>query len=341
MFDIRRSPNRERLLTALRGGTPDCVPYLDVAVAAPVVNAVLETEGKPAFQELEVPDFLEFARRVGLDAVYVNFLWKLGRVYRETAEGESQYVDGSIKSREQLAQVEPPDPGPTLRRLEAVCDAAHAEGLGVILACIPPYKTVKVAVGFQDFLMRTVDDYPFLVEFRDLVTEMLDEALRRFLEFPVDALLIPGDLCCNSGPMLSPRIIADYWVENTRRFVEPARAKGLPVILHMDGDFSSITDMMLEAGADVFNPFEVTGELDIYAEKRKLQGRAAVMGNIDCAGVLTQGTPREVREDVRRHIEGLAPGGGYICGSSHEIGPDTPIENFRALVEAVDAYGDY
>lgn len=341
MFDLRHTPNGERLLTALRGGVPDRVPYLDVAVAAPLVNAVLGTEGKPDSQSLEVPDLLEFARRVGLDAVYVNFLWKLGRVYRQTADGESQYVDGSIKSRDQLAEVAPPDLGPTLRRLEEICDAAHAEGLAVILASITPYKTVKAAVGYQDFLVRTVDDYAFLVEFRDLVTTMLDEALRRFLEFPVDVLLIPGDLCFNSGPMLSPRIIADYWVANTRRFVEPARAKGLPVILHMDGDFSSITDMMVEAGADAFHPFEVTGGLDIYTEKRKLQGRAAVMGNIDCAGVLTQGSPEDVREDVRRHIEGLAPGGGYVCGSSHEIGPDTPVENFRALVEAVAEFGEY
>ncbi|HRU05610.1 MAG TPA: uroporphyrinogen decarboxylase family protein [Candidatus Brocadiia bacterium] len=47
------------------------------------------------------------------------------------------------------------------------------------------------------------------------------------------------------------------------------------------------------------------------------------------------GTPEDVRREARRLLDALAPENGYVCGSSHEIGPDTPPENFCALVETV------
>jgi len=322
-------------MTALRCGKPDGVPYLDLEVAGRVVDAVLGRQGSPACGQLAPADHVEFARRAGMDAVYVILNWTLGRVYQVTSAGERQSVDGSIKTRDQLAGIAPPDITTVLRRMDVLCPAAAKAGLGVILGCITPYKIVKAAVGYQDFLMKTAEEQDFLVEFRDTVTPMIAGALERLLAYPVDALCVPGDLCFNSGPMLSPAFIRDYWLDNTRRFVDPARRKGLPVILHMDGDFSSILDMMLDAGADAIHPFEVTGGLDIVREKARLRGRAAVMGGVDCAGCLTRGTPEDVRRETRRLLDALAPGGGYVCGSSHEIGPDTPVENFSALVETV------
>ena len=65
------------------------------------------------------------------------------------------------------------------------------------------------------------------------------------------------------------------------------------------------------------------------------------MGNIDLAGLLVYGTPQEVREDTKRHIEKLASGGGYIVGSSHSITDDVPPENYRAMIEATWEYGRY
>ena len=338
---INRESDRERLLTALRGGTPDCVPYLDVQVSGHVVDAVLGHSGSASSPFLPAADYVEFCRRVGMDAVYIIFQWGLGRVYRETSAGEAQYVDGSIKSSAQLADVGPPDLSDTLRRLEDVGDAARRAGLGVILAAITPYKVVKAAVGYQDFLIKTSDDPRFLTDFRDKVSAYLHDAMVRLLEYPVDVVWIPGDLCFNAGPMLSPDFIRAYWVQNTNAFIRPAREKGIPVCLHMDGDFSPILDIMLEVDIQAIHPFEVTGKLDVYRVKEQLAGRAAVAGNIDCAGVLLRGTPVDVRRDVREHIERLAPGGGYVCGSSHEITPNTPVENFVAMVEAVDEFGAY
>ena len=53
------------------------------------------------------------------------------------------------------------------------------------------------------------------------------------------------------------------------------------------------------------------------------------------------GTPEEVRQDTRIHIEALGPGGGYIVGSSHSVTDDVPPENFQAMIEATWEFGRY
>jgi uroporphyrinogen decarboxylase len=48
---------------------------------------------------------------------------------------------------------------------------------------------------------------------------------------------------------------------------------------------------------------------------------------------LPQGTPDEVRAEVRDRVQNLGRGGGYVMASSHHIQPDTPVENILAMYE--------
>ncbi len=51
--------------------------------------------------------------------------------------------------------------------------------------------------------------------------------------------------------------------------------------------------------------------------------------------------PDEVRAEVKRVIEALGPGGGYMLGAVHTVMGDVPPENVLAMVDAVEAYGTY
>jgi uroporphyrinogen decarboxylase len=62
-------------------------------------------------------------------------------------------------------------------------------------------------------------------------------------------------------------------------------------------------------------------------------------GGIDTQRVLPFGTPAEVREEVRRRIEDLAAGGGFVLGAVHNLRPEVKPENICALFEAALEYG--
>jgi len=53
------------------------------------------------------------------------------------------------------------------------------------------------------------------------------------------------------------------------------------------------------------------------------------------------GTVEEVREEVRRVIRALGPGGGYMLGAVHTVMNDVPPENVLAMVDAVAEFGHY
>ena len=64
-------------------------------------------------------------------------------------------------------------------------------------------------------------------------------------------------------------------------------------------------------------------------------------GGVDTQRVLPHGTPQEVRDEVKRRIDDLAPGGGFIFNTVHNIQADVPPENIMAMWEAVREYGVY
>jgi hypothetical protein len=51
--------------------------------------------------------------------------------------------------------------------------------------------------------------------------------------------------------------------------------------------------------------------------------------------------PDQVRDEVRRNIEILAPGGGFVFNPIHNVQARTPVENVLAMFDAVREYGAY
>ena len=47
------------------------------------------------------------------------------------------------------------------------------------------------------------------------------------------------------------------------------------------------------------------------------------------------------RQEVKERIEALAPGGGFIISTSHNIQGDTRVENILALIEAYEEFSSY
>ena len=93
-------------------------------------------------------------------------------------------------------------------------------------------------------------------------------------------------------------------------------------------------------GIKCINPIEPYG-MDIYEVKRKWGKKISLMGNMDIAGALGFGTPKDVVTDTKEHLKKLMPGGRYIAASSHSITKNILPENFMAMIETVHNYGRY
>ena len=80
--------------------------------------------------------------------------------------------------------------------------------------------------------------------------------------------------------------------------------------------------------------------LDVHYLSTHSQG-VVVVQEQHTQRVLGRGTPEEVREDAKRNIEALAPGGGFVFAAVHDIQANVPPENIMAMWEAWQEYGRY
>ena len=106
------------------------------------------------------------------------------------------------------------------------------------------------------------------------------------------------------------------------------------------GHFLRESGDLIDIGVDILNPVQTSaGRMSNLAElKRRLGSRLTFCGAIDTHRVLPTGTPDDVRREVHRVLDVMAPGGGYMVASVHTIMDDVPPENIIARVDAVSEY---
>jgi hypothetical protein len=115
---------------------------------------------------------------------------------------------------------------------------------------------------------------------------------------------------------------------------------GWKTFKHSCGAVEPLIESFIEAGFDILNPVQVTAAGMDAARLKKLYGERIVFwgGGVDTQTTFAFGTPAEVREQVLRRLEVLAPGGGFVFNAVHNIQANTPIANIVAMIEAVKEF---
>ena len=87
----------------------------------------------------------------------------------------------------------------------------------------------------------------------------------------------------------------------------------------------------------------MSDELAIKVEGlKKVYGDSlSFWGTVGSQRLFSFGNPSEVQDEVRRRIEGVGGGGGFIASPAYDTHSDVPLRNIEAFFEAVDRYGLY
>ena len=104
---------------------------------------------------------------------------------------------------------------------------------------------------------------------------------------------------------------------------------GGPLILHVCGDCTDRLELFAEAGFDAYH-FE--WQMDAKKVVEKVGNRMSLVGCINNAQVLYQGTPDDAYKQARYAVEA----GVNIIGPECAIPLATPLENLKAIVSAVN-----
>jgi uroporphyrinogen decarboxylase len=187
-----------------------------------------------------------------------------------------------------------------------------------------------------------------------LCEALLDKTLKFWLDYftcfmaevgdIIDVVMIGDDIGGQAGPLFSP----DFY----RKIVKPRQKKlvqhiksltSAKIWYHTCGSVAQLIPDLLDNGIDILNPVQISAEnMDPQQLKDKFGDKLTFWGGaIDTQHVLPVASPEEIKRHVRKNIEILKPGGGYVFNNVHNIQLGVPPENIVALFDAACENGFY
>lgn len=161
----------------------------------------------------------------------------------------------------------------------------------------------------------------------------------------LDVVMYADDYAGQDSLLMSMAMFRRYFKPRYRAIFDMVRAKAphVKIFFHSCGAIHDLIPELIEVGVDIVNPVQVSAaNMDTKQLKREFgQDVTFWGGGVDTQHVLPHGTSAEVKAEVKRRIEDLAPGGGFIFNTVHNIQGDVPPENVIAMVEALHEYGRY
>jgi uroporphyrinogen decarboxylase len=350
---------RTRLLTAMRRGRPDHIPYTFHATAecAERLRAHL---GLASADEIPAYFNCDSFGSVGTLIGRSHIAWNLGG---EKPDGTRSTLWGTP-----LKRVEYPSGAywefdtPPLAAAETTADVdAHAwpDPAKVVFTPLPepavwqprleetvvgegafigPFGIAWQLRGMEGMMIDMVEN-PALV---DAVVDHIDSftlpLLKRFLDTyrgAVDYVACGDDFGTQLGLLISPEHFRRFFAPSLKRHYELARSYGVMCYQHSCGAIFDIIPDLIDCGVQVLNPIQVraTG-MDPARLKREFGAHLAFHGAMDIQHTLPKGTEAEVRQEVRDRVSQLGPN-GYILTSSHALQADIPPANIVAMYEEI------
>lgn len=160
----------------------------------------------------------------------------------------------------------------------------------------------------------------------------------------VDVVQEADDLAGQFGLLVSPETYRRVIKPRHKKIVDFLKARtNAKVFYHCCGAIREIIPDLIDTGFDIINPVQVSAKgMESKALKRDF-GRDIVFwgGAVDTQGVFTDGTPQQVRDEVRRRVDDFGPEGGFVAAAVHNIQANVPPANIIAMWETIREYGDY
>ena len=284
----------------------------------------------------------------------IDWIQENGAIYRLPAgESDTQLYKPAIMGEltaEEVDRAFPPDPTPRdwadPEATRAAIAAVHERGKAVLINHVfIPMMATWGAVSMERSLVEMIEQPDLYCRIMDnsiAATKATSESFYAAVGSEAECVYaIADDVATHTGMLMSPD---DY-----RRYVKPRHAEIVRFVkqrtdtkfmLHCCAAMKPILPDLIEIGVDVLNPTQTSAAgMDPFELKKEFGDDITFWGGIDVLELLPFGTPADVEREVKRHIDALAPGGGYIFSPSHMIQRFTPAENVLTMYQTALEYG--
>lgn len=282
--------------------------------------------GKQAIAPL---DYVEFARRTGLDAIPCEINWLPGYLSFDATQEASLL-------QAQVGQAFPPPPLTEIfNRLEGYLRAAQGTRIGVYLSFSGLFSpalqaagiTLEEAAGPQRHALEQMMDV--LMRQQEKVIRAVCDRFAGDVAFTV----IRDDLFAWAGMAAQSGLLQETILPRLFRLIAPIREHSLLVGLNSCGQVEEALPILYKRGFDLIQSMDPRCN-NLQEAREKWSGRIAFIGGFPLEE-LVSGSREAVEARVAELCREMARRGGFVLGAARDISADVRPELFLALARAV------
>lgn len=332
--------NRERVLAAVGHRSLDRVPY-DIRFTQPARAKMAAYYGDSGF-EAKLGNCFTWLRPHLPDARFTEVapdIWadEFGVQWDRHVDKDIGVVCNRLVTPENVRTFEFPDPNDPAR-YRSFDKAVGPNGETAVLVSLgfSLFERAWTLAGMEAVLMAMVCDKPFANILLDRILEFNLAIIENACTKNVDIFRFGDDWGHQRGVLMGPGLWREFIKPRFRRMCELVKSKGKLVMLHCCGKVDELFPDLIECGLDIFNPFQPE-VMDVFDIKRRYGDALTFYGGISIQRTLPFGTVAQVRDEVRRLIDLIGAGGGYIASPSHDVPGDARPENVAAMIEVLQS----
>jgi uroporphyrinogen decarboxylase len=207
--------------------------------------------------------------------------------------------------------------------------------------------------GYENWFMDTIIDPDGVEALFDCIVDdklrywdaMIDWAIETGNENKIQVISECDDLGSQATTIIDPHTLRQMVIPRFKTIFTHVKRR-LPHVktfMHSCGAIREILPDLIDAGLDILNPVQFTAAgMDLKGLKRDFGDVLTFWGGgVDTQSTLNNGSPQKVADEVKRIIDTLAPGGGFVFAPVHNIQDDVSAENFWAMWDTLQEYGVY
>ena len=339
-------PDFNRVRTALLCGQPDKIPLAEVGIEKNIKENFL---GK---RINDLNDEVQFWVKAGYDYVLLGrdlVISLFPGIYRGMPYKPRKMIrngkpnKGLITNIDEFYEYPWPNPEKADYSEFETIDKYLPKGMKVIAALGPIFQWTLMLMGYESFCYATIESRELVDKIFCKVGEIRYNIFKNILSKcdELGAIWMQDDLAFDLGLMVRPEIYREYLFPWLGEIGYICKCKNLPFIFHTDGTYWELIDDLIKVGVNAIHPIEPKGMgKDINRLKKDFSNKLCLIGGVDL-DVLIRGNNQSVEKETLQRIKEIAPGGGYLLGSSNTISSEVRIDNYRVMIDTALKYGKY
>jgi uroporphyrinogen decarboxylase len=296
-------------------------------------------KGPWAFEPREMPD----------DSFYDEFNLRWKKASYDYDVVEHPLANATIHDLDTAIWPDPYDPGRVAGLKEEARDLYENTDYAVVadIMCLGPFEGACFLRGYENFCVDLYWDTNFAEALLDKVTDTAIELWDAFLNEVGDYIQVAAqgdDVGMQHSTYISPEMYRKFVKPRQKRLFDFIHSKtDAKVFYHSCGSVYDVVPDFIDIGVDILNPIQRSADKMDMTTLKKEFGKDLCFwgGGIDIQQVLPFASLEDIEDDVKRTMEIMAPGGGFVFVPSHNVQADVSPDRVHKVYETVLECRDY